>query len=94
MSAAVLNRRQGKKPRRKVVAASSNAGATVNDDAKSSLSEEYLFHSDGRRERVLALDANSSSFTADLTLLFEKNVARVRRAHKKTFGTADRAHQK
>jgi hypothetical protein len=55
-----------------------------------SLAEEHLFHPDGRRERVLALDANSATFTADLTLLFEKNVARVRREHKKKFGFADR----
>jgi hypothetical protein len=59
-----------------------------------SLSSELLFHPDGRRECVLTLDANSATFTADLILLFEKNVARARRGHKKKFGSADRVGEK
>jgi hypothetical protein len=50
---------------------------------RGTISEEWLLDSDGRRVRVLALDANSPAFAKDLTLLFEKNVARARRENKK-----------
>ena len=36
-----------------------------------------LFRPDGRSGRVLTIDANSPTFTSDLTLLFEKNVAEL-----------------
>jgi hypothetical protein len=58
------------------------------------LSVERLFRPDGSRESVVVLDSNSPTFTRDLTLLFEKNVARVRRAHKRKFGSADRVGRK
>jgi hypothetical protein len=44
----------------------------------------------GRRGRVLTLDANSATFTSDLTLMFEKNVARARREHKRKADSAGR----
>lgn len=58
------------------------------------VSEEMLFRPDGHRGRVLTLDANSTTFASDLTLIFEKNVARARREHKKKSGSADRAGQR
>ena len=54
------------------------------------VSEERPFRPDGHRGRVLTLDANSATFASDLTLIFEKNVARVRRERKKK----DRAGQR
>jgi hypothetical protein len=62
--------------------------------ARGSVSEERLFRPDGHRGRVLTLDANSANFASDLTLMFEKNVARVRREHKKKSGSTDRAGQR
>src|SRR5258708_32990139 len=62
--------------------------------ARGTVSEERLFLPDGHRGRVLTLDANSATFASDLTLMFEKNVARVRREHKKKSSRADRAGQK
>src|ERR1700730_4704712 len=58
------------------------------------VSEERLFSPDGHRRRVLTLDANSATFASDLTLMFEKNVARARREHKKKSGSAGRAGQR
>ncbi len=60
------------------------------EESRTSVLEEYLFRSDGRRDRVLTLDANSSTFTSDLTLVFKKNVARARREHKKKLMSAGR----
>lgn len=64
---------------------------TMGEESTSTVLEERLFRSDGRRERVLTLDANSSTFTNDLTLLFEKNVAKARREHKKKSMSVSRA---
>jgi hypothetical protein len=55
--------------------------------------EERLFRPDGHSERVLTLDANSATFASDLTLVFEKNVARARREHKKMLSAGGRADQ-
>jgi hypothetical protein len=62
--------------------------------ALGSVSKELLFRSDGRREPILTLDANSATFTSDLTLIFEKNVARARREHKKKLVSADHVDPK
>jgi hypothetical protein len=59
-------------------------------DIQGTVSEERLFRPDGHLRRVLTLDANSPTFASDLTLIFEKNVARVRRERKKK----DRAGQR
>jgi len=61
------------------------------EKSRGTVSEERLFRPDGNRERILTLDANSATFTTDLTLMFEKNVARARREHKKKIGSVDRA---
>ena len=58
------------------------------------LAVERLFRPDGSREKVLVLDSNSPTFARDLTLLFEKNVARARRAYKQKFGSTERASHK
>jgi hypothetical protein len=48
--------------------------------------EKHLRDSGGRSVRVLALDANSATFSDDLTAVFERNVARARRENKKLLG--------
>jgi hypothetical protein len=63
-------------------------------DVPGTVSEERLFLPDGHRRRVLTLDANSATFTSDLTLMFEKNVARARREHRKKSGSPGRAGQR
>jgi hypothetical protein len=50
--------------------------------------EQRLFRPDGRLGRVLTIDANSPTFTSDLTLMFEKNVAKARREHKRKVASA------
>jgi hypothetical protein len=51
--------------------------------------EKRMRTSDGKVVRVLSLDANSATFIADLTTVFEKNVAKARRENKQLFGSAD-----
>jgi hypothetical protein len=51
--------------------------------------ERRLRDAYGRTVKVLSLDANSATFADDLTLLFERNVAKARRENKKLFGSAD-----
>jgi hypothetical protein len=58
---------------------------------RGSVSEKRLFNSEGKLVKVLSLDSNSSSFSSDLRLVFQKNVAKARRENKKRFGSADRA---
>jgi hypothetical protein len=48
----------------------------------------------GERVRILSVDANSPTFGNDLTVIFERNVAKARRANKKKFGSPDRVAQK
>jgi hypothetical protein len=55
----------------------------------SGVRERYLRNAEGRSVRVFSLDANSPTFADDLTLLFERNVAKARRENKKLFGSAD-----
>jgi hypothetical protein len=50
--------------------------------------EQRLFRPEGRLGRVLTIDANSPTFTSDLTLMFEKNVAKARREHKRKVASA------
>jgi hypothetical protein len=98
----VLKRRGGKKPAKNPDKASSGAittaldrhGRKVRKAHRSGILEESLVRSDGKRARVLTLDANSATFTTDLTLMFEKNVARARREHKKKIGALHRADHK
>ena len=47
--------------------------------AKGAVREKRVRDSDGKSVRVLSIDANSPTFIDDLTLLFQKNVARLRR---------------
>jgi hypothetical protein len=92
-----MPRSRERQPRKKHVAAVMVAPAKRSQNApapKSSVSEECLFRPDGQRERILTLDANSATFATDLTLVFEKNVARARSEHKKKFGSADRVDPK
>ena len=57
--------------------------------AKHSVREKRVRKPNGEYVVVHKLDANSSTFTDDLTYVFEKNVARARRQNKKLLGTAD-----
>jgi hypothetical protein len=54
-----------------------------------SVREKRVRDPNGKYVRVLCLDANSPTFTDDLTTVFRKNVARARRENKKLFGSAD-----
>jgi hypothetical protein len=56
---------------------------------KSSVREKTLRDSEGRAVRVLTIDANSPTFSDDLTVVFRRNVAKARRENKKLFGSAD-----
>lgn len=48
----------------------------------------------GKRLRILSIDANSPSFATDLSVVFERNVAKARRENKKKFGSSDPAARK
>lgn len=54
-----------------------------------SVGHKLLRTSDGKPVRVLSLDANSSTFIDDLTIVFEKNVAKAREENKKLVGSRD-----
>jgi hypothetical protein len=54
----------------------------VSKSAKGSVREKRVRDSDGKSVRVLSVDANSPTFIDDLTLLFQKNVARLRRRNR------------
>lgn len=56
---------------------------------KGSVREKILRDPEGRAVRVLTLDANSPTFTDDLTVVFRRNVAKARRENKRLFGSAD-----
>lgn len=55
-----------------------------------SVKSKIVVGPDGRRTKVLAIDANSTTFSEDLHLLFIKNVEKARRENVKAFGSADR----
>lgn len=54
---------------------------------KGSVRQKMLRDLEGRSVRVLTLDANSATFSDDLTLVFRRNVARARRENKRLFGS-------
>jgi hypothetical protein len=56
---------------------------------KAVVRQKHLRDLQGRTVRVLSLDANSATFADDLTLLFERNVAKARRENKRLLGSAD-----
>jgi len=55
---------------------------------KGSVREKILRDAQGRSVRVMSIDANSATFSDDLTLVFRRNVAKARRENKKLFGSA------
>ena len=55
---------------------------------KTSVREKLLRDSRGRSVRVMSLDANSETFSDDLEVVFQRNVAKVRRENKRLFGSA------
>jgi hypothetical protein len=56
---------------------------------KPAVREKLLRDSSGRNVRVLSLDANSATFSDDLTAVFKRNVAKARRENKRLFGSAE-----
>jgi hypothetical protein len=61
---------------------------------RSSVISKSVHKPGGRRVRILSIDANSPTFGNDLSAVFERNVAKARRANKKKFGSPDRVAQK
>lgn len=53
---------------------------------KSSIVEKRLHRADGKRVRILSIDANSPTFGADLGVVFRKNVAKAKRENSKIIG--------
>jgi hypothetical protein len=50
---------------------------------KSSLVEKTLHRADGKRVRILSIDANSPTFGSDLETVFRLNVAKAKRENSK-----------
>jgi hypothetical protein len=69
----------------------SKAGA---GHAKGSVVSKSVHKPSGERTRILSVDANSPTFGNDLSIIFQRNVAKARRANKKKFGSPDRVAQK
>ena len=69
----------------------SKAGA---GHAGGSVGSKSVHKPSGERTRILSVDANSPTFGNDLSIIFQRNVAKARRANKKKFGSPDRATQK
>jgi hypothetical protein len=61
---------------------------------RSSVVSKSVHKPSGERIRILSVDANSPTFGNDLSIVFERNVAKARRANKKKFGSPDRVAQK
>lgn len=55
---------------------------------KSSLVEKTLHRADGKRVRILSIDANSPTFGSDLEAVFRRNVAKAKRENSKVIGKA------
>jgi hypothetical protein len=62
--------------------------------ARTSVVSKSVHKPSGERARILSVDANSPTFGSDLSIIFERNVAKARRANKKKFGSPDRVAQK
>jgi len=56
--------------------------ASKRGDTRGTVREKRVLDSEGKSVRVLSIDANSPTFIDDLTLLFQKNVARLRRKNR------------
>jgi len=56
---------------------------------RGSVREKRVRNSEGKLVRILSIDANSPTFIDDLTLLFQKNVARARRENRRLLRSAD-----
>lgn len=61
---------------------------------RSSVVSKSIHKPSGERTKILSVDANSPTFGNDLSIIFERNVAKARRANKKKFGSPDRVAQK
>jgi hypothetical protein len=68
--------------------------APVGEAGQGSLVQKRVIGPDGRSAKIWTIDANSSSFSSDLRLMFEKNVAKARRENTKRFGSPDRVANK
>jgi hypothetical protein len=61
---------------------------------RSSVVSKSIHKPNGERTKILSVDANSPTFGSDLGIIFERNVAKARRANKKKFGSPDRVAHK
>ena len=59
--------------------------------AKAGVAAKKVTTRDGKRVTVYTVDADSPTFSADLTAVFRRNVATARRDNKRKLGAADRA---
>jgi hypothetical protein len=69
-------------------------GKSGSRHARSSVVSKTVHKPNGQRTKILSVDANSPTFGNDLSIIFERNVAKARRANKKKFGSPDRVAQK
>jgi hypothetical protein len=69
-------------------------GKTGARHTRSSVVSKTVHKPSGERIKILSVDANSPTFGNDLSIIFERNVAKARRANKKKFGSPDRVAQK
>lgn len=69
-------------------------GKGASRPARSSVVTKNVHKPSGERIKILSVDANSPTFGHDLSIVFERNVAKARRANKKKFGSPDRVAQK
>jgi putative protein kinase ArgK-like GTPase of G3E family len=53
---------------------------------KSSVVKKTLHRADGKRVKILSLDANSPTFGSDLGMVFRMNVAKAKRENSKIIG--------
>ena len=61
---------------------------------RGSVVKKTVVGQDGKRLEVLSIDANSATFSSDLTKVFKSSVAKARRENKRRFGSADRVLKK
>jgi hypothetical protein len=66
----------------------STSSAKRSSAVKSSVVEKTLHRADGKRVRILSIDANSPTFGSDLGIVFRRNVAKAKRENRKIINEA------
>jgi hypothetical protein len=70
--------------------ANKKASAVLKRRRNEGVAKKRFKAASGRYERVAVLDANASSFGANLLKVFSENVAKARKENKRLFGSPDR----